>query len=114
WDNLFTAVSMVCVTGLFTQPVASSFTAFGQIICMILMQIGGLSPLSFIGMIALQAKRKLSFINLATLQESFSRDDTKDFHGFILSVFRFTFAIEGMGALLLAIYFVPKFGWAKG
>lgn len=114
WDNLFTAVSMVCVTGLFTQPVASSFTAFGQIICMILMQIGGLSLLSFIGMIALQAKRKLSFINLATLQESFSRDDTKDFHGFILSVFRFTFAIEGMGALLLAIYFVPKFGWAKG
>lgn len=114
WDNLFTAVSMVYVTGLFTQPVASSFTAFGQIICMILMQIGGLSLLSFIGMIALQAKRKLSFINLATLQESFSRDDTKDFHGFILSVFRFTFAIEGMGALLLAIYFVPKFGWAKG
>lgn len=114
WDNLFTAVSMVCVTGLFTQPVASSFTAFGQIICMILMQIGGLSLLSFIGMIALQAKRKLSFINLATLQESFNRDDTKDFHGFILSVFRFTFAIEGMGALLLAIYFVPKFGWAKG
>ncbi|CQR25798.1 Trk family potassium uptake protein [Streptococcus varani] len=114
WDNLFTAVSMVCVTGLFTQPVASSFTAFGQIICMILMQIGGLSLLSFIGMIALQAKRKLSFINLTTLQESFSRDDTKDFHGFILSVFRFTFAIEGMGALLLAIYFVPKFGWAKG
>ncbi|MGZ7153970.1 TrkH family potassium uptake protein, partial [Streptococcus pyogenes] len=46
WDNLFTAVSMVCVTGLFTQPFASSFTAFGQIICMILMQIGGLSLLS--------------------------------------------------------------------
>ena len=114
WDNLFTTVSMVCVTGLFTQPVASSYTAFGQIICMILMQIGGLSLLSFVGLIALQARKKLSFVNLATLQESFSRADTKNFQGFILSVFRFTFAIEGLGALLLAFYFVPQFGWGKG
>jgi trk system potassium uptake protein TrkH len=67
WDNLFTTVSMVCVTGLFTQPVASSYTAFGQIVCMILMQIGGLSLLSFVGLIALQARKKLSFVNLATL-----------------------------------------------
>ena len=114
WDNLFTTVSMVCVTGLFTQPVASSYTAFGQIICMLLMQIGGLSLLSFVGLIALQARKKLSFVNLATLQESFSRADTKNFRGFILSVFRFTFAIEGLGALLLAFHFVPKFGWGKG
>lgn len=114
WDNLFTTVSMVCVTGLFTKSVADSYTAFGQIICMILIQIGGLSLLSFIGLIALQARRKLSFINLATLQESFSRDDTKDFHGFIMSVFRFTFAIEGLGAALLAFYFVPRLGLGKG
>ena len=114
WDNLFTTVSMVCVTGLFTQPVASSYTAFGQIICILLMQIGGLSLLSFVGLIALQARKKLSFVNLATLQESFSRTDTKNFLGFIFSVFRFTFAIEGLGALLLAFHFVPKFGWAKG
>lgn len=114
WDNLFTTVSMVCVTGLFTQPVASSYTAFGQFICILLMQIGGLSLLSFVGLIALQARKKLSFVNLATLQESFSRADTKNFQGFIFSVFRFTFAIEGLGALLLACHFVPKFGWAKG
>lgn len=114
WDNLFTTVSMVCVTGLFTQPVASSYTAFGQIICILLMQIGGLSLLSFVGLIALQARKKLSFVNLSTLQESFSRTDTKNFQGFIFSVFRFTFAIEGLGALLLAFHFVPKFGWAKG
>lgn len=114
WDNLFTAVSMVCVTGLFTQPVAASYSTFGQFICMLLMQIGGLSLLSFIGLIALQARRKLSFNNLTTLQESFSRSDTKGFHDFIMSVFRFTFAIEGLGALLLSFYFVPRLGWGKG
>lgn len=114
WDNLFASVSMVCVTGLFTQPVATSYTTFGQIICMLLIQIGGLSILSFIGLFALQARRKLSFINLATLQESFSRDDTKNFPDFIASVFRFTFAIEALGAILLSVYFVPQLGWTKG
>ena len=41
-DHLFTAVSMVCVTGLFTQSVASTYNGLGQLICMLLIQIGGL------------------------------------------------------------------------
>lgn len=114
WDCLFTAVSMVCVTGLFTVPVAETYTTFGQIVCMFLMQIGGLSLLSFIGLFSLQARRKLSFINMATLQETFSRNDTRDFRQFIFSVFQFTFIIELIGALLLSFHFVPKFGLAKG
>ena len=48
FDHLFTTVSMVCVTGLFTQPVASTYNTFGQIICMFLMQIGGLGLMSMI------------------------------------------------------------------
>ncbi|CRH91803.1 Ktr system potassium uptake protein B [Chlamydia trachomatis] len=114
WDNLFTTVSMVCVTGLFTVPVAATYTTFGQIICMMLMQIGGLSLISFIGLFSLQARRKLSFINIATLQESLSRNDTRNFKQFIFSVFQFTFAVELLGALLLSLHFVPKFGLAKG
>lgn len=114
WDHLFTTVSMVCVTGLFTVPVAETYNTFGQIICMMLIQIGGLSLISFIGLFALQSRKKLSFVNLATLQESLSRNETKDFGRFILSVFGFTFAIEAMGALLLSFYFVPELGWGKG
>lgn len=114
WDHLFTAVSMVCVTGLFTQPVADSYSTFGQIICMMLIQIGGLSLISFMGLIALQSGRKLNFINMATLQESLSRNETKHFGHFIKSVFLFTFGIEALGAVLLSLYFVPLFGWAKG
>lgn len=114
WDNLFTAVSMVCVTGLFTKPVAESYSTFGQIISMILIQIGGLSLISFIGLIAMQGKSRLSFINMATLQESLSRDDTKHFKRFISSVFFFTFAVEILGALFLSLHFVPLLGWKKG
>ena len=49
-DHLFTAVSMVCVTGLFTQSVASTYNGLGQLICMLLIQIGGLGILTFIGL----------------------------------------------------------------
>ena len=48
FDHLFTTVSMVCVTGLSTQPVAETYNTFGQVICMILMQIGGLGLMSIL------------------------------------------------------------------
>ncbi|MGT2715604.1 TrkH family potassium uptake protein [Streptococcus respiraculi] len=114
WDHLFTTISMVCVTGLFTVPVAETYNTLGQIICMLLIQIGGLSLISFIGLFALRGGRKLSFINMATLQESFSLAETKHFRSFIKSVFGFTFAIEALGAVCLSFHFVPEFGWQRG
>ncbi|MTB64353.1 TrkH family potassium uptake protein [Streptococcus sp. zg-86] len=114
WDHLFTTISMVCVTGLFTVPVAETYNTFGQLICMLLIQIGGLSLISFIGLFALRGGRKLSFINMATLQESFNVTETKHFRSFIKSVFGFTFAIETIGALILSFQFVPEFGWQRG
>lgn len=114
WDNLFTTVSMVCVTGLFTVPVAETYTSFGQVICILLIQIGGLSWISFIGLFALRGGRKLSFMSMATLQETLNRSDTKHFRRFLQSVFAFTFGIELIGACLLAFQFVPEYGWQKG
>ncbi|HFI0517239.1 TPA: TrkH family potassium uptake protein [Streptococcus suis] len=114
WDHLFTAVSMVCVTGLFTQAVSESYSTFGQIICMLLIQIGGLSLMGFIGLFALRSGRKMDFMNMATLQEALSRSDTKHFRSFIKSAFGFTLAIESLGALILSFQFVPDFGWQRG
>ncbi len=114
WDNLFTAVSMVCVTGLFTVPISETYTTFGQLVCMALIQIGGLSLIGFIGLFSLRGGRKLSFVNMATLQEALTRSDTKHFRSFIKSSFGFTLAVEALGALLLSFQFVPEFGWQKG
>ena len=55
-DHLFTAVSMVCVTGLFTQSVASTYNGWGQLICMRLIQIGGLGILTFIGLFFMEGR----------------------------------------------------------
>lgn len=114
WDHLFTSVSMVCVTGLFTKAVAETYSSFGQIICMLLIQIGGLSLIGFIGLFALRGGRRLNFMNMATLQEALSRSETRQFRSFIKSAFGFTLAIEAMGAFFLSFHFVPEFGWARG
>ncbi len=114
WDHLFTTVSMVCVTGLSTLPVAETYSTFGQIICMLLMQIGGLSLITFIGLFALQTRKKLSYVTTATLQETLSVYDTRYFNSFIKSVFGFTFTFEALGAFILSFQFVPQFGWGRG
>ena len=56
-DHLFTAVSMVCVTGLFTQSVASTYNGLGQLICMLLIQIRGLGILTFIGLFFMEGRQ---------------------------------------------------------
>ncbi len=113
-DHLFTAVSMVCVTGLFTQPVATTYNIWGQLICMFLIQIGGLGLMTFIGIFYIQGKQKLSLRGRETIQESFSYGETQSLMVFIRSIFLTTFIVEGLGAFLLSFRFVPEFGWGRG
>ncbi|MDR9571911.1 potassium transporter TrkG [Streptococcus pneumoniae] len=114
FDHLFTTVSMVCVTGLFTQPVATTYNVWGQLICMLLIQIGGLGLMTFIGVFYIQGKQKLSLRSRETIQESFSYGETRSLKAFMRSIFLTTFLVEGLGAFLLSFRFIPDFGWERG
>lgn len=114
FDHLFTTVSMVCVTGLFTQPVATTYNVWGQLICMLLIQIGGLGLMTFIGIFYIQGKQKLSLRSRETIQESFSYGESKSLKSFMRSIFLTTFLVEGFGAFLLSFRFIPEFGWGRG
>jgi len=59
FDHLFTAISFVCVSGLMSVPLTETYTAFGQIIGMIFMQIGGLSLVTILGLIMMYLKQLL-------------------------------------------------------
>lgn len=113
-DHLFTAVSMVCVTGLFTQSVASTYNGLGQLICMLLIQIGGLGILTFIGLFFMEGRQKLSYKDRQTIRDSFSFSNNQSLARFVRSIFITTFTIEGVGALLLMTRFIPRFGWGHG
>ncbi|MGC0298261.1 MULTISPECIES: TrkH family potassium uptake protein [Streptococcus] len=114
FDHLFTTVSMVCVTGLSTQPVATTYNVWGQLICMLLIQIGGLGLMTFIGIFYIQGKQKLSLRSRETIQESFSYGESKSLKSFMRSIFLTTFLVEGLGAFLLSFRFIPEFGWGRG
>src|SRR5699024_4448093 len=95
-DNLFSAVSMVCVTGLFTESIADSYTLFGQIICMLLIQVGGLGLMTLIAYFITQlSKNKIGFRNKLAVQEGINRGDAKDFRTYIGTIMKYTAIIEG-------------------
>ena len=114
FDNLFTAVSMVCVTGLFTLPVATSFTIFGQVVCIVLMQIGGIGLMTILATFIMRIGRKMSFSDTIAVKEALNRDELGDFKTYLASIIKYTAIIEGTGMLLLALRFVPEFGFASG
>ena len=113
-DHLFTAVSLVCVTGLSTQAVINTYNIFGQIICIILMQLGGLGLMSLIGFIIFKAGKQISLVDKLALQESLNREDATNFKHFLSTIFRYTFIIEAIGAGLFCIRFIPIMGWKYG
>ena len=114
FDQLFMAVSMVCVTGLAVVPVASTYTLFGQIVSLILIQIGGLGLMTIIAVLIIQAGRKVSYSNMMAIQEALNLDKMTHFKKFMLSIIRYTIIIEGTAFLLLTFQFVPEFGWSRG
>lgn len=114
FDNLFTAVSMVCVTGLFTLPVAASYTVFGQVVCILLMQIGGLGLMTILATFIVRLGKKISYSDTIAVKEALNKDELSNFNNYLGSILKYTFIIEGTGMLLLSFRFVPEFGWGKG
>ncbi len=114
FDNLFTAVSMVCVTGLFTESVHDSYTKFGQVIGMILMQIGGLGLMTLIASVVTRFKGRIGLRNRLAVQEGINRGDARGFREYLSDILKYTAVIEGAGFVLLSFRFVPQMGWGNG
>ena len=113
-DHLFNTVSMVCVTGLSVVPVSQAYNGFGQLVSMSLMQIGGLGLVTLIAISTFTLRRKLGVSDQDLLQSALSRPSQKDLKAYLFSVYRITFAIEGLAALVLMTDFIPRFGWGHG
>ncbi|MBQ7715565.1 MAG: Trk family potassium uptake protein [Clostridia bacterium] len=112
-NALFTATSAACVTGLVVYDTASHWSAFGQSVILVLIQIGGLGVVTAAASISILAGRKLSLKQRSTMQESISAPKIGGivkFTGFAVKV---TFLTEFAGFLLLLPVFVKGFG-ARG
>lgn len=112
-DALFTATTSTCVTGLVTLPTVSAWSVFGQVVILLLIQIGGLGVITIMSGLMLLLNRKMGIRDRLLIQDAFNLNTMSGLSKFIKNVLFGTLIIEGVGAVLYMLVFVPEFG-AKG
>ncbi|MBR6538003.1 MAG: potassium transporter KtrB [Lachnospiraceae bacterium] len=112
-DALFTATTSVCVTGLVTVTTASAWSFFGQLVILLLIQIGGLGIITILSGFMIGLHKKIGLGDRLLLQDAFNLNSMAGIVKFLKKVIVGTFVVEGAGALLYMTVFVPEYG-AKG
>ncbi|MGN1043085.1 MAG: TrkH family potassium uptake protein [Christensenellales bacterium] len=113
-DALFTSVSAVCVTGLVVVDTATHWSLFGQIVILLLIQIGGLGVVTVVVLLTKALGIKIGLSQRSTVQEAVSAPKISGILKFTQFIFIFTFACEFIGAVAMAPAFIKNLGWAKG
>ena len=107
---LFTSTSAVCVTGLVVYDTATHWSAFGQGVILLLIQIGGMGVITVAAAITMASGKKMSLMQRSTMQDAVSAHHVGGivrFTGFIL---KGIFLFELLGALVLMTVFIPEYG----
>lgn len=113
-NALFTSASAVCVTGLVVVNTAEFWSLFGQIVIIILIQMGGLGFMTMATIGALVLGKKITLKERLVIKEQLNQETMSGLVRLTKYVILSTFAIEGIGALLLSIRFIPIYGTVKG
>lgn len=109
-DALFTATTATCVTGLVTLPTVSTWSIFGQVVILVLIQIGGLGIITIMSALMILLHKKMGIGDRLLLQDAFNLNSLSGIVRFVKKVMLGTFVVEGIGALLYMTVFVPEFG----
>lgn len=104
-DAVFTSTSAVCVTGLIVKDTAVDFTAFGQVVILVLIQIGGLGYMTAVTFLAVMRRQKLGHRDRLILQESLNYPGMDGLVRFLKIVFSTIFIIELVGIVVLTLRF---------
>lgn len=112
-DALFTATTSVCVTGLVVTPTVSSWSVFGQVVILLLIQVGGLGVITIMSGLMIVLHKKIGIGDRMLLQDAFNLNSLSGLVRFVKKVVAGTLIVEGIGALLYMTVFIPQFG-AKG
>jgi len=113
-DAVFTATSAVCVTGLSVMDTEKTFSLFGEIVILILIQTGGLGFMTFAVWFAILAGKKIGLKQRLLIQESTRNFSLQGIVKLAKQIIYITLIVELISTLLLAIRFVPQLGGLKG
>ena len=118
WNSLivalFTSTSAVCVTGLAVVDTGRDFSFWGQLIILLLIQVGGLGYMMTTTFLILLLGRKFDLRQKFAIQESFDRPFLQGSSNLVRSIIATTMIFEITGILVLLRTFVPEYGWSSG
>jgi trk system potassium uptake protein TrkH len=109
-DAFFTATSAVCVTGLIVVDTPNALSLFGQVVVLLLVQVGGLGYMAITTVVGVALGRQLSMQERLTLSEAFNVQTMDGLVRFVFTVLKLTLAFEAAGALILAVHWADDFG----
>lgn len=112
-DALFTSTSAVCVTGLVVVDTGTYFTLFGQLVILLMIEIGGLGFMTFATLIAIIMGRKITLKERILLQEALNQMSIEGIVRLAKYVIQITFGIQAIAALILAVRWSGQLGWGK-
>lgn len=113
-EALFTATSASCVTGLIVQDTFRFWSRFGQVVLLVLMQMGGLGVMTVATLMLLLAHRRIGVRQRELLSESLNAPHSGGILGLLRTVVGVTLVCEGLGTALLCLRFVPELGLGEG
>ena len=111
---LFTSTTSVCVTGLVVVDTYTHWSVFGQVVILILIQLGGLGIITAISMLMLFLRRHFSLRSRTLLQDALNIDSRLGLLSFLTRIFKGTLLVEGIGAILYSFEFCSRFGPGRG
>lgn len=113
-DSLFTAASAVTVTGLVVIDVGSRLTLFGQVVILVLVQLGGLGLMTFAVLVLSMLGVRINITQQVFLRDDLNQTSISDLFKLVRGILRVVLLFEVVGTALLALVFVPEFGWTRG
>lgn len=113
-NSLFTATSATCVTGLVVADTYRNWTIFGQLVILCMIQVGGLGFMTIGAYISVLLKKRIGLQEREQLQESVNTLEIAGVVRLVKKIVQGAFCIEGLGAVLLACRFIPRFGVVRG
>ena len=111
--SLFTATSATCVTGLIRVDTGTHWAMFGQVVILLLIQVGGLGFMTIACLFFFALRRKIGLRERMVLAQALGSDSYSGIVSLVRNILRGTAAVEGAGALILFFRFLPEFGFGK-
>ena len=112
-DGFFIATSAICVTGLSSIDIGSVYNIFGQMVILVLIQLGGLGVITFTSLIIIMISKKIGYYTKKIVQEDINIDTTFKIEEYVKKVILSVIVIEFIGTVILFFEFIKKFGFLK-